>query len=280
MTMQTSFGGADFAQTQWRAESIQLVNWGGFDGAHRIEFSPETTLLSGASGTGKSTILDAYLALMMDSNTPFNGASNDAVRGRVRGATQRSLLTYLRGKLDDLRTDGESTERVLRGANTATWGGIAVTFRNDTGAQYTVGQLYYVPRSAARAGAGGATVGGVVAGVPRSLSTPIPYPPWPSSLCQTSPRMSPPPCKETGLLDEWCISVESRPNCGMLGVPSAGDVAMSATKIPARGSVRLIGGLPTVHTRCLRGRHRLGPQLRSASRRRVELSFEGWVESE
>ena len=148
--MQTSFGGADFAQTQWRAESLQLVNWGGFDGAHRIEFSPETTLLSGASGTGKSTILDAYLALMMDSNTPFNGASNDAVRGRVRGATQRSLLTYLRGKLDDLRTDGESTERVLRGANTATWGGIAVTFRNDIGAQYTVGRLYYVPRSAAR----------------------------------------------------------------------------------------------------------------------------------
>jgi uncharacterized protein YPO0396 len=148
VSQQEAFGGAEFAQTQWRAESMQLVNWGGFDGANTIELSTETTLLTGASGTGKSTILDAYLALMMDSNTPFNGASNDAARGRARGATQRSLLTYLRGKLDDVRTDGETTELILRGDKTATWGAIAVTFVNDVGDRYTVGRLYHVPRSA------------------------------------------------------------------------------------------------------------------------------------
>ena len=122
MSQQEAFAGTEFAQTQWRAQSMQLVNWGGFSGPNTIEFSTGTTLLSGASGTGKSTILDAYLALMMDSNTPFNGASNDAARGRARGATQRSLLTYLRGKLDDVRDDGEATERTLRGVKIATWG--------------------------------------------------------------------------------------------------------------------------------------------------------------
>ncbi len=152
MSQQEAFGGPEFAQTQWRAQSMQLINWGGFQGPNTIELSTETTLLTGASGTGKSTILDAYLALMMDSNTPFNGASNDAARGRARGATQRSLLTYLRGKLDDVRTDGEATERILRGAKAATWGGIAVTFLNDNGDHYTVGRLYYVPRSASRDG--------------------------------------------------------------------------------------------------------------------------------
>src|SRR4051812_22856608 len=95
---------------QWRLESMQLVNWGGFQGFTSIEFSPTSTLISGASGTGKSTILDAWLALMMDSNTPFNGASNDAGRGRARGVAQRSLLTYLRGKLDDIRENGEAAE--------------------------------------------------------------------------------------------------------------------------------------------------------------------------
>ena len=37
---------------------------------------------------------------MMPSDTPFNGASNDATTGRARSADQRNLLTYLRGKTD------------------------------------------------------------------------------------------------------------------------------------------------------------------------------------
>ena len=129
---------------------MQIVNWGGFHGFTSIEFSPTSTLISGASGTGKSTILDAWLALMMDSNTPFNGASNDAARGRARGVTQRSLLTYLRGKLDDIRENGEAGERNLRGSSSWTWGAVAATFVNDTGERYSAVRLYHALRSAAR----------------------------------------------------------------------------------------------------------------------------------
>ncbi|UCR89653.1 ATP-binding protein [Mycetocola spongiae] len=142
--------GATEGTTQWRAETFQLVNWGGFQGHHSMDFSAEATLLSGASGSGKSTLLDAYLALMMPSDTAFNGASNDATTGRARGADQRNLLSYLKGKTDTLREEdtGEMRDAVLRGAESSTWGAIAMTFVDDNGRRYTVLRTYFVPRGA------------------------------------------------------------------------------------------------------------------------------------
>lgn len=135
---------------QWRVEAMQLVNWGGFQGRHEVRFSPGSTLMSGASGSGKSTVLDAYLALMMPSDTPFNGASNDA-GGRARSAEQRNLLTYLRGKMDTSRVDGsdELRDQVLRGIEgEPIWGALAGTFINGAGRRYTVLRIYFVKAGA------------------------------------------------------------------------------------------------------------------------------------
>jgi len=137
---------------QWRAELLQLVNWGGFSGLTRIPLQGDATMISGASGAGKSTILDAYTALMMPSDTKFNGASNDAVAGRARSVGQRNLLSYLRGAVDvvdDPRT-GRPVEKLLRGRNADTWGAIAMTFVNDRGNRFTAVRTYYVPRRAVR----------------------------------------------------------------------------------------------------------------------------------
>lgn len=145
--------GADAGSTQWRIASLQMINWGGFHGYSSVQLAPTATVLSGPSGSGKSTLLDAYIAVMMDANTQFNGASNDAP-GRARGASQRNLVSYLRGKLDtgrDIDT-GEWADQVLRGRNSATWGALAVTFVDDHQRLYTVARLYYVPRSAVRDG--------------------------------------------------------------------------------------------------------------------------------
>jgi len=141
---------AHTTHAQWRVETMQLVNWGGFHGRHQVRFSQGSTLLSGASGTGKSTLLDAYLALMMTSDTPFNGASNEA-GGRARSAEQRNLLTYLRGKMDTSRVSGsdELRDQVLRGRDgEPLWGALAGTFINDDGRRYTVIRIFF-----ARAGA-------------------------------------------------------------------------------------------------------------------------------
>lgn len=136
---------------KWRIESLQMANWGGFHGRHQVLFAEGSTLMSGASGTGKSTLLDAWIALMMPSDTPFNGASNDA-GGRARSAEQRNLLTYLRGKMDSARVDGSDQLRdhVLRGRNGEhVWGGVAGTFVNDAGRRFTVARLYFLRAGAA-----------------------------------------------------------------------------------------------------------------------------------
>ncbi|GAA1412398.1 hypothetical protein AUR04nite_10510 [Glutamicibacter uratoxydans] len=135
---------------QWRIESLQMANWGGFHGRHEVKFSPGSTLMSGASGTGKSTVLDAYLALMMPSDIPFNGASNDA-GGRARSADQRNLLSYLRGKMDANSVDGtgEMRDQVLRGGDgEPIWGALAGTFVNDGGRRYTVARFYFAKSGA------------------------------------------------------------------------------------------------------------------------------------
>ena len=119
-----------------------------------VDLHGDATMISGASGVGKSTVLDAYTALMMPSDTKFNGASNDAVAGRARGAGQRNLLSYLRGAVDvvdDPRT-GRPVEQLLRGQRSDTWGAVAMTFVNDQQRRFTALRTYYVPRRATRSG--------------------------------------------------------------------------------------------------------------------------------
>ncbi|HEY8481361.1 MAG TPA: SbcC/MukB-like Walker B domain-containing protein [Spirillospora sp.] len=133
---------------QWVARDLQLVNWGGYDGYHRVRFAPGATLFSGGSGSGKSTLMDSYIALLMPHTTPFNGASNGGVVGRPRGKDQRNILSYARGKLDESRAGGETRVRVLRGDGRDTWSAIAMTWADRGGALFTALRAWYVPSSA------------------------------------------------------------------------------------------------------------------------------------
>ncbi|GAA5092359.1 ATP-binding protein [Microbacterium yannicii] len=133
---------------QWVADELQLVNWGGYDGAHRVRFSPAATLLCGGSGSGKSTLMDAYVALMMPHTTPFNGASNGAVVGRPRGQEQRNILSYGRGKTDETRTEDGTKLTVLRGDGTDTWTAIAMTWLDHDGSRFTAVRAWYIPAAA------------------------------------------------------------------------------------------------------------------------------------
>jgi uncharacterized protein YPO0396 len=133
--------------SRFTLETMQVVNWGGFEGHHEIRFTDQT-MITGDSGAGKSSLLDGWLALFGGPNTAFNGASNDARTGRARSASQRSLLTYLRGKLDD-SADEDDTPLTLRGQQEATWGALAATFVDEnTGKHFTAARVYYVKPSA------------------------------------------------------------------------------------------------------------------------------------
>jgi uncharacterized protein YPO0396 len=131
-----------------------MVNWGGFDGHHDIAFASTATLISGSSGTGKSTLLDAYIALMMDSTVAFNGASNDSVIGRARSSEQRNVLSYVRGKVDTSRQPGtgQLQDEVLRGRESSTWSAVAMTWRSDRAEHVTALRIYFAPASAQQFG--------------------------------------------------------------------------------------------------------------------------------
>ncbi len=154
--------GATEGTTQWRLESLQVVNWGGFEGHHLVELDREATLITGASGVGKSSLLDAWTTLMMPSDTRLNSASNDMASGRARSAGQRSPVSYVRGVVDQAEDPTGSHSRTvsLRGNDADTWGAVGATFVDDRGRRFSALRTFYVPRSAT-----------VTSKVPRSMAT-------------------------------------------------------------------------------------------------------------
>lgn len=137
----------------WRLEDVQVINWGGFDGYHRVPFAPRLSLLTGGSEVGKSALLDSIVALVMSSRTPFNGMSNEHVKGAARGKERRNLLTYARGKTNVNRDDvsQQLLESVLRGGDGPTWTAVAATWRNEAGEQFSAARAWFVPASATSA---------------------------------------------------------------------------------------------------------------------------------
>ena len=81
-------------ESQWQLSSMQLVNFGPFDGYHLFDFKTgfdhiPTTVVSGDSGTGKSTLEDAFFEVMTR-NGSYNTASNDGGRGGSLPRSARS----------------------------------------------------------------------------------------------------------------------------------------------------------------------------------------------
>jgi len=52
------------ANEQFRIRQLQAFNWGTFSGIHTIPIAERGFLFVGRSGTGKSTLLDAFSALL------------------------------------------------------------------------------------------------------------------------------------------------------------------------------------------------------------------------
>ncbi len=94
-------------------------------------------------------MLDAHIALMQESNVPFNGASNDSGSGRARSADQRNLLSYMRGMTGRTpNADGVVREKMLRGDGSATWSALAATFAHTDGTRHTGLRIFYAPATA------------------------------------------------------------------------------------------------------------------------------------
>ena len=130
---------------QWRLSEIQIANWGTFDSdIHRIPVSHKGHLITGPSGSGKSSLLDGIAAVLTpDKWLRFNVAAQTA----GNRLDQRSLISYVRGAWT--RTADSEEDRVVSKflRPRATWSGILLRYDNGSDRPLTLARLFFVKGS-------------------------------------------------------------------------------------------------------------------------------------
>lgn len=125
---------------QNRLSSVQIVNWGTFDGAHTIKVDRAGTLLTGDSGVGKSTVFDAML-LVMDARPKMNEAAQN--NNGSNAEEKRTAFSYMRGRLGTQGSDdGAGTAYQRPGA---TWSAVCLTFDNGLGRTVSLSVVMDLP---------------------------------------------------------------------------------------------------------------------------------------
>lgn len=127
---------------QFRIELVQLLNWGGYDGLHRMPVGRGGIAILGPTGRGKSTVLDAMSAVIMPNPQEFNRAARDDSRQR----SERTVYSYARGKTDEVKDAGSdtTTTHFLRPLGTAFPSGAAITWRTELGETVTAARLAWI----------------------------------------------------------------------------------------------------------------------------------------
>lgn len=126
---------------QWRLARIELVNWGTFHGHYAIDVSRTGHLFTGASGSGKSSLLDAIATVLTpDKWLRFNAAAQEASARN----DDRSLVSYVRGAWSR-----EADENLDRAVSTylrkgATWSGILLRYANGADAPVALLRLFHL----------------------------------------------------------------------------------------------------------------------------------------
>jgi uncharacterized protein YPO0396 len=126
---------------QWRLARVELLNWGTFDGHHRIDVARKGHLFTGASGSGKSSLLDAIATVLTpDKWLRFNSAAQESTARN----DDRSLVSYVRGAWSK-----EADENLDRAVSTylrkgATWSGILLRFENEQDSPVTLARLFHL----------------------------------------------------------------------------------------------------------------------------------------
>jgi uncharacterized protein YPO0396 len=98
---------------------LELYNWGAFGGRHTAEFDLAGTALIGPTGSGKTTLIDALMTLLV-ANPRYNLASTG-------GESDRDLVSYVRGVSGAGNNSGDN-KHIARSGATQT--GIAARFSN------------------------------------------------------------------------------------------------------------------------------------------------------
>jgi len=99
---------------------IELYNWGGFSGRHKAAIDADGTAIVGATGSGKTTLVDALMTLLC-ANPRYNLASTGGHE------SDRDLGSYVRG-VSGPGDGGSEQSHIVRKGRTVT--GIVARFEN------------------------------------------------------------------------------------------------------------------------------------------------------
>ena len=134
-----------FESEQYRIYRLQVFNWGTFSGLHDIPISEKGFLFVGGSGTGKTTLLDAFSSLLIPPRwIEFNAAAREADRGK----RDRNLVSYIRGAWAAQKEEDSglvATQYLRKGT---TWSALALSFRNGGGHNVVLVQLFWLKGTA------------------------------------------------------------------------------------------------------------------------------------
>ncbi|MCL2632045.1 MAG: hypothetical protein FWD45_03000, partial [Coriobacteriia bacterium] len=133
------------APGQHRLKRLQLVNWGTFDHYVDLPVPRRGLLITGESGSGKTSILDAIAVVLVP---PGRVRLNAAAQEGDAGDRSRNLLTYVRGayKREADSASGEPVTAYLRPG--AAWSAICLTYDNGLGKTTSLLRLMHVASSA------------------------------------------------------------------------------------------------------------------------------------
>ncbi len=90
-------------------DAIELYDWGAFGGLHRADIDPRGTALIGPTGSGKTTLVDALMTLLVGSPR-YNLASTGGHE------SDRDLLSYVRGVSGAGNDSGDNAHVARTGA--------------------------------------------------------------------------------------------------------------------------------------------------------------------
>lgn len=111
---------------------LEVYNWGPFAGKHRADIDERGTAIIGATGSGKTTLVDGLMTLLAE-NPRYNLASTGG-----HDKNDRSLLSYVRGVLGG--DGGTVSDQVARPNKTLT--GLCATYESD-GRQVRIAGVFW-----------------------------------------------------------------------------------------------------------------------------------------
>ena len=128
MTAQYDLFTTNSGTAGYRLNYMEVFNWGTFNGKiYKIAPQGNNSLLTGANASGKSTLIDALLTLLVPAKKDrfYNQSSGIEKKG------DRTEETYVLGNYGNIQTEGETTTKSQQLRDKSTYSVILASFANN-----------------------------------------------------------------------------------------------------------------------------------------------------